>query len=268
MQNHTTNTALNISDLKVVLEGRTILQDFYLKVAKGEKVVLAGPSGCGKSTLLKCLLGFVVPHKGSIQINGQELDRHSVWEIRHQIAYVTQEPEFSHGTVEEALQLPFTYKANATLRDNLDRIPELFTCCNLPTALLAKDIKTLSGGEKQRIALISAILLDRPIILLDEVTSALDQENKAAVAHFFQEAHDKTVLSIAHDTNWHDFADRVIQLPAPPMLPPDNNTDDPTGLVPVVKEVEKSDTRPFPSTFTSTAPTSWESGPVGRKGKS
>ncbi|MFU8781120.1 MAG: ATP-binding cassette domain-containing protein [Kiritimatiellia bacterium] len=213
-RNNTPATALEVQDIAIVFEKRPILQNFDLQVAQGEKVVLAGPSGCGKSTLLKCLLGFVLPHKGRIQINGQKLDHDSVWEIRRQIAYVTQEPEFAPGTVEAALQLPFTYKANSALRDNLDRIPELLTCCNLPITLLAKDIKTLSGGEKQRIALISAILLDRPIILLDEVTSALDKENKAAVAHFFQEAYDKTVLSIAHDTNWHDSADRVIHLPA------------------------------------------------------
>ena len=209
-----TENALEINNIEIVFDGRTLLQAFNLQVAQGEKVVLAGPSGCGKSTLLKCLLGFVVPHKGTILVNGKELDRESVWDIRRQIAYVTQEPEFAPGTVEEALQLPFSYAANAALRDNLDRIPELLKCCNLPMAMLTKDIKTLSGGEKQRIALISAILLDRPIILLDEVTSALDKDNKEAVAHFFQEAHDKTVLSIAHDTNWHDFADRVIQLPS------------------------------------------------------
>ena len=257
-----------MQDIEVAFEGRPILQNFNLQVAQGEKVVLAGPSGCGKSTLLKCLLGFVVPPKGSIQINGQKLDRDSVWEIRRQIAYVVQEPAFAPGTVEEALQLPFSYKANTALRDNLDRIPELLKCCNLPMMLLAKDIKTLSGGEKQRIALISAILLDRPLILLDEVTSALDKENKEAVAHFFQEAHDKTVLSIAHDTNWHDFSDRVIHLPAPCMLPPQNDTGDPTGLAPVVKEGGQSDGRSLPSTLTTTTPTSWEAGTAGRKGSS
>ncbi len=212
LQDYTKATALDISDLEVVFEGRTILQDFSMQVAQGEKVVLAGPSGCGKSTLLKCLLGLVIPQKGTILIHGQELDRDTVWDIRRQIAYVTQEPEFAPGTVKDALQQPFSYKANADLHENLNRIPDLFRHFNLSSDLLAKDTTTLSGGEKQRIALISALLLDRPIILLDEVVSALDKENKQAVADFFQETQDKTVVSIAHDTSWFDFADRIVQM--------------------------------------------------------
>lgn len=214
MQNNTKDAALDVSDLEVIFEGRTILQDFSLHVSQGEKVVLAGPSGCGKSTFLKCLLGLVIPQKGSIRVNGQQLDRYSVWEIRPQIAYVTQEPEFAPGTVKDALQQPFNFKTNAALRENLKHIPDLFKHFNLSTNLLTKDTTTLSGGEKQRIALIAALLLDRPIILLDEPASALDKENKQAVANFFQEAKDKTVLSIAHDSSWFDFADRIIELPA------------------------------------------------------
>jgi len=254
--------ALECKNIEIVFDGRTVLQAFNLQVAQGEKVVLAGPSGCGKSTLLKCLLGLVVPQNGTILVHGQRLDHDSVWDIRRQIAYVTQEPEFAPGTVKEALQQPFSYKANTDLHENLNRIPDLFRHFNLSSDLLAKDTTTLSGGEKQRIALISALLLDRPIILLDEVVSALDKANKQAVADFFQEAQDKTVVSIAHDTSWFDFANRVIHLSAPPMLPPDNDTGDPTGLAPVVEEVEKSDTRLFPSTFTST-----EMNPAGRKEK-
>jgi len=211
-QDYTTATALDISALEIVFEDRTILQDFNLQVAQGEKVVLAGPSGCGKSTLLKTILGLVAPNKGTIQVNGKELDRDSVWEIRSQIAYVIQEPEFPEGRVEDVLKHPFTYKANTELRENLSRIPALFARFNLATDLLTKDTGTLSGGEKQRIALISALLLDRPIILLDEVASALDKANKQAVADFFQEAQDKTVISIAHDTSWFDFADRIVQV--------------------------------------------------------
>ncbi len=206
------NHQLEIQNLDIVFDKKTVLHNFCLQVSQGEKVVLTGPSGCGKSTLLKTILGLVVPNKGTILVNSKELDRDSVWEIRSQIAYVIQEPEFPEGRVEEVLKHPFTYKANTELRENLSRIPALFARFNLSTDLLNKDTGTLSGGEKQRIALISALLLDRPIILLDEVASALDKANKQAVADFFQEAKDKTVISIAHDTSWFDFADRIVQV--------------------------------------------------------
>lgn len=205
---------LEIHNIEIGFDGKTVLQDFNLEVDQGEKVVLAGPSGCGKSTLLKAILGLVIPQQGSILINGKQLDRHSVWDIRCMIACVFQEPEFASETVEEALQHPFSYKANAGKRENLNLIPELFQHFNLSTDLLAKSTTTLSGGEKQRIALISALLLDRPIILLDEVVSALDKDNKQAVADFFQQTQDKTVISVAHDTSWFDFSDRIVQIPA------------------------------------------------------
>jgi putative ABC transport system ATP-binding protein len=208
-----TTAALELRNITITFEGRNVLEKINLQVNQAEKVVLAGPSGCGKSTLLKCILGLVIPQQGAIQVNGKELDRDNVWQLRRQIAYVIQEPEFAPGLVQEALQQPFSYKANTPIQKNLERIPSLFKRFNLSPDLLTKSTTTLSGGEKQRIAIVSALLLDRPIMLLDEVASALDKENRQAVADYFQEAKDKTVLSIAHDTSWFDFADRIVTLP-------------------------------------------------------
>jgi len=74
----------------------------------------------------------------------------------------------------------------------------------------------LSGGEKQRLALVSALLLDRPILLLDEASAALDAEAKRAVAAHLSGMHDLTVLSVSHDAEWQGFSNRVIDLPGAP----------------------------------------------------
>ncbi|MBN2643625.1 MAG: ATP-binding cassette domain-containing protein [Victivallales bacterium] len=87
---------------------------------------------------------------------------------------------------------------------------------NFNTKLLDKDASTLSGGEKQRVAIISAILLDRKIILLDEASSALDKANKAAVAEHFS-ASGATILMASHDSQWGSFANRTVEMNAQDM---------------------------------------------------
>lgn len=201
---------IELEKVRVDFEERTILRDFSLKVNKGEKVLLRGPSGAGKSTVLRCVLGLVKPTEGSVRIDGEEINAHNVWSIRRRLAYVAQEPDMGTGTVREVIERPFEFKANHSLRGNLDRLPELLERFNLPDFLLDKDMATLSGGEKQRFALVSAILLDRPIVLLDEASAALDQENKQAVADFFHDSPHLTVLAVSHDTEWSAFATRSV----------------------------------------------------------
>lgn len=207
-----TDCAIEIANLGVNYDGCRVLEGFDLKLAVDEKVVLTGTSGSGKSTVLKCILGLVEPWRGSIHVFGLPVDGHGVWTVRRSLAYVAQEPEFGAGTALQAIARPFAYKVNASLRVSLDRLPGLMERFNLPQVLLDKEIATLSGGEKQRIALVSAILLNRPILLLDEASSALDKANKEAVAEFLKQADGLTVLSVAHDTEWFGCADRVVNL--------------------------------------------------------
>lgn len=205
--------ALEIDRLTVGFDGQEVLRDFSLMLEPGRKALLTGPSGCGKSTVLRCLLGFVATEAGSIRIAGAPLTPQSVWTLRRHFAYVGQEPDLGAGVVREILEQPFHYHANTSLRGNLDRVPELFDTFGLPRAYLDKAIGDLSGGEKQRVALISALLLDRDIFLLDEVTSALDRVSKQIVADYFRSRTEATVLFVAHDPEWFPFADPVIQMP-------------------------------------------------------
>lgn len=206
------NSAIAIENLAVRYDGQWVFRSFGLHINRGDKVTLTGPSGSGKSTVLKCVLGLVVPSEGSISILGQEVTTHGVWAARLQLAYVAQEPDLGSGTARQAIGRPFTYKANIALRKNLESLPALLDRFNLPQSLLDKATSSLSGGEKQRFALVSAILLDRPIILLDEASSALDKANKQAVEEYFQQASDLTVLSVSHDAEWSVFSNRVVDM--------------------------------------------------------
>lgn len=204
---------LEIKDVTVRLNGQTILQDFSLSLGTGQKALLTGPSGCGKSTVLRCLLGFVVPQAGSVRIVGEPLTAESIWTLRRRIAYVGQEPDLGAGLVRDILERPFHYRANAALRGNLARVPELFDAFGLARSLLDKEVGDLSGGEKQRVALVSALLLDRNIFLLDEVTSALDPTSKRKVIEHFRSCTEATMLFVAHDAESFPFADLIVEMP-------------------------------------------------------
>lgn len=208
--------ALGLRDVSVHFDAKAVLEGFSMSLPAGAKALLTGPSGSGKSTVLRCLLGFVTPETGSVYIEGEPMTAETVWSLRRRIAYVSQEPDLGLGTAREILEQPFHYHANASLRDNLQRVPALCERFGLDRHLLEKETGDLSGGEKQRVALIAALLLDRPILLLDEVTSALDPASRDTVVDYFRSRDDVTALFIAHDVNVFSFVDQVISVSQDP----------------------------------------------------
>jgi ABC-type iron transport system FetAB ATPase subunit len=209
----TQEPAIRINTLTVQFDGKTVVERFSMSVAFGERVTLTGRSGSGKSTILRCILGFTVFDEGSISIEGTQVTGTSIWKLRERLAYVAQEPDLGAGRVREILERPFSYRANNHLRDNRSKIPELFERFMLPTDLMGKDITTLSGGEKQRVAIVSAALLNREIFLLDEASSALDKASKLAVRDYFESQDNLTVLSVAHEPDEFSFPENSIELP-------------------------------------------------------
>ena len=201
---------IRMRGVSFVFGAKVVLEGFSLDVARGEKVVLTGPSGSGKTTILRALLGFVLPSRGSISINSHEIGPDNIWHLRALMGYVPQEPELENGTVRQWLEKPFSYRANRALRSNLGRIPELFHHFLLPLDLLEKEVRLLSGGEKQRVAMVSALLLDRPILLLDEPTSALDDLSRRRVTESLSSRPDLTALIVSHDPGLHSVAHRVV----------------------------------------------------------
>ncbi len=207
--------ALEIKHLSLNLEGQQILAGFNLCLPQGSKITLTGRSGCGKSTLLRCVLGFIAPDAGSIKILGQQLTEQSVWELRTRMAYVAQEPELNSGTVQANLAEIFAFHTNRHLSKNLDRVPQLLEHLLLPHTILQKETAALSGGEKQRIAIMVALLLERELLLLDEVTSALDQRAKDAVLAILSRLEHISILAIGHEQDWSAFADHVVDMSEP-----------------------------------------------------
>ncbi len=203
---------IRIHNVSVCFANIPVFESIHLSIANKEKITIAGPSGSGKSTLVRCIMGFVPIATGSVFINNVELTPRSVWRLRAQMAFVAQEPELGDGTVREALTRPFSYHANRHIQYSETEALRLFEHILLPCDLMDKETSALSGGEKQRVALVGALLLQRPILLLDEAASALDETSKTAVRDFLTDRTDLTILSVSHDTRGFAFSGPVTDI--------------------------------------------------------
>ncbi|WP_169513289.1 ABC transporter ATP-binding protein [Geopsychrobacter electrodiphilus] len=207
-----TVAALDIENLTLAFSGHQLFTGLSFKLWAGERLVLRGPSGCGKSSLLRCLLGYIQPTTGQIRVFGQNLNHHSVWALRTRMAYVAQEPELAEGRVRDLLARPFSFRVNRHLQKNLELLPSLFDQLLLPHDLLEREAQQLSGGEKQRIAMVSALLLQREILLLDEASSALDPAASQAMVELMVARRDLTILAVSHEREWAGFSAATLEL--------------------------------------------------------
>lgn len=192
---------LRIENLTKRFSQNYVLDNLSLAIEEGEKVNISGHSGIGKTTLFRLILGFEKPEKGAIYFKGEKLTDESVWRIRKQIAYVPQNLNIGTGKVTSLFDETMNYKANSSLKKiKRTNIADLFEQFGLPNEVLTQNIEELSGGEKQRISIINALLLQRNVFLLDEITSALDQKLKEEILDYFLKNKEFTVIYISHDS--------------------------------------------------------------------
>ncbi|MEU6258671.1 thiol reductant ABC exporter subunit CydD [Streptomyces sp. NPDC047043] len=213
---------------RIAFEGVTVqypgrsedaVADVSFAVEPGETVALVGPSGAGKSTLLSVLLGFVPPTAGRVQVGGADLADVDPEQWRSRIAWVPQRPHLFAGTIAENVRLARPDADDAAVRKALGDAGALEFVDALPDGAgtaLGEDGAGLSAGQRQRLALARAFLADRPVLLLDEPTAALDGATEAEVVEAVRRlAVGRTVLLVVHRPALLGVADRVVRLEEP-----------------------------------------------------
>lgn len=186
---------LRLSHLSLGYGDKVLLEDVSLTVPFGRKVLITGESGSGKTTLFECLLGYRKPLSGSFSWGGEGGGGSSL------LSYCPQEPYLFLGSLEENITLfsqnPDPEKLEKVIRQcALSSFEEKR---GLNTPLNEFDAK-ISLGEKQRISLARALYLDRPVLLLDEVTSSLDPENSVLLLSTLHDIRGKTIILISHQS--------------------------------------------------------------------
>lgn len=203
---------LQLKNVSYQIGATKILNDISFNLRPGEFKLITGPSGCGKSTLLKIVASLLSPTGGEIIFDGQNIAALTPEDYRQQVSYCAQTPALFGDTVYDNLIFPWQIR-------HQQPEPEAFLAdlvrFQLPETILAKNINELSGGEKQRISLIRNLQFLPKVLLLDEITSALDESNKRNVneiIHRYVRDKQVGVLWVTHDKDEINHADEIITL--------------------------------------------------------
>lgn len=169
---------LELQKVSYIDDGKTILKDISIAIEAGDFISVVGPSGSGKSTFFKLCSNLVNFTEGTMIYKNKPYTEYNPTEWRKNIAYCFQTPCLFGKTVMDNLKFPYLIR---NTKVDLERIKKLLLSFSLDEEYLNKEVQNLSGGEKQRIALIRTLLFKPEILLLDEVTSALDVDNTLIV---------------------------------------------------------------------------------------
>lgn len=193
---------------------KEILTNISVEIEQGDYMSIVGPSGSGKSTLLKLCSHLITATNGTIVFKGKNFMDYSPTFLRTNIAYCFQTPYLFGDTVIENINFPFFIRNH---KPDQRRINDLFSMFHMTTDYINRDVRNLSGGEKQRIALIRSLLFMPEILLLDEITSALDVGNAAIVENVIATLNNEgtTVLWVTHNLEQsRKYANKLLSMEA------------------------------------------------------
>ena len=190
---------------------KIMLEDVSLSVEAGAHLTITGPSGSGKSSLLKLLAALVSPSSGRIVYQGRDLEDLDPVAYRREVSYCFQQPLLFGQTVRDNMAFPFEIRQ---LPFDQERVLSALARLNLGPEFLEKPIKELSGGEKQRVALVRNLLFESKVLLLDEVSSGLDEQTKLLLRAFLKDLHQEgvTLIEVTHDQKEIEAADQLLTI--------------------------------------------------------
>ena len=197
-------------------ERQPILKNLSLKIPAGNTIAIVGSTGSGKSTIVKLLLRFYEISSGKISIDGINIQDINLTDLRQSIGLVSQDVFLFHGTVKENI----AYGNNSATETEIIEAALVAEAhefiLDLPqgyNTIVGERGQKLSGGQRQRIAIARAVLKNPPILILDEATSAVDNETEAAIARSLEKiTQNRTTIAIAHRLSTIRHADCIYVL--------------------------------------------------------
>ncbi len=209
----TTNDILfSFKKISYAIDGHSILKDVTLSIPSGEFFGILGPSGAGKSSLLRLFNELSSPTDGTIRYRGKSIQDYPVTELRKQVGMVFQNPVMTGGSVRDNLLITRRWEKSTPSISEDDLITSLESV-KLTNKFLDKEARSLSGGEKQRIALARALLNKPDVLLLDEPTANLDPRLSRSILQLISDLLHKFNLTLIIASHEHrlikSFVNRV-----------------------------------------------------------
>ncbi|MFW6022832.1 MAG: ABC transporter ATP-binding protein [Halanaerobiaceae bacterium] len=208
---------IKCQDLCFAYSNKNVIENICLEIQSGQLISIAGPNGIGKSTLIKCLCNIYKSGSGSIYLNGKEIAEMNAKELAKSMGYVPQKQVASFTmTVYEMTLLgrrPYIkWKVTANDEAVVESVLQRLNIMHLAE----RELNTLSGGEKQKVAIARSLAQEPEILFLDEPTSSLDINHQLEVMEILSELVDvdrSTVVTVLHDLNLvNNFSDVVYLL--------------------------------------------------------
>ncbi len=214
-----TLTSINTIDFDHVDFGyepdKPVLKDIDMQIQRGERIALIGESGSGKTTLVSLLESYYTPTRGELNVNGQAMTNYTVPSIRDRIGYVSQEVDLMPGTIRDNLLLGSTQAvSDERLSDLLAQVGLADWLAELSAGLdtdVGERGLNVSGGQRQRLAIVRALVREPSLLILDEATASLDNQNQERVTQLLATLPaDLTTITIVHRLNQIEAYPRIL----------------------------------------------------------
>ena len=197
-------------------DSEPVLKNISISAKKGETIALVGKSGSGKSTIVNLLNRFYDDYEGRIRIDGYDIKKIKLTDLRNSISYVSQDPTLFNDTVKNNIAYGLDEVSDSAVFQAAREANAYEFIMNLPegfSTIIGDKGTTLSGGEKQRVAIARALLKQSSILIFDEATSALDNESEKEIQAAIEKAsQNKTTFIIAHRLSTVEKADKICVL--------------------------------------------------------
>lgn len=206
------NSLISLEKVNYKIADQHILHDIDWQIPAGAHITLTGPSGDGKSTLLRIIASMIYKTSGTLIFDGQPIESYDPIMYRRQVSYCFQQPTLFGETVADNLAFPYQIRKQVM---DTQRVVTALNNVGLSERTLHQPIIELSGGERQRVALIRNILFLPKVLLLDEVTAGLDENNKQIVHAWLRQLNEQdhvTTIMITHDATESTAADQLAKV--------------------------------------------------------